>query len=246
MKENKRNFIKISTMRMATVFLIIFALFALSSCNAEYVSESKQSYYAYGVEGYAADDSSSGYVRIGFTADVSTENLMADVVVSCEKFVKRTFWFSYSKYVYNIDGVVLKTAVDSYITTLGNEKLENVQSVDLKVLYQYATIYKSTTTNGALTKQGKNCIHNWEFNQNEDVAVEIELRNEIRASWYTVIIGVALLSLAVFVPITIAASRIKKTKIVEETSTGEIKTAEEANITETNIAEEKNNTTKEE
>lgn len=238
-KRNSKNIISVS-MRMIATFIFVFALLSFSSCNAQFVSESKESYYAYIIEGFATDDSASGYVRIGFTADDATKNIMPNVEVKCEKFVKQTFWFTYSNYVYSVDGKAVESNVLGYVADFSGEtdeekeiavRLKNVKSENLKVLYQYATIYKSTTSSGTVIKQNRNYIHTWEFGLGENVGVEIRLRNEIRASWYTVVIGAALVVLSVVVPLTIAASKKRKERKDEETTLDGVASNEEVDRT---------------
>ncbi|MDD4839131.1 MAG: hypothetical protein PHE93_00430 [Clostridia bacterium] len=200
--------------RIVVLVLIVSSIFILTACNEEFAPLETKNFYAYVIESFTEDDSASAYVRIGFTNDIETENILTGVDVVCEKLNKQTFWFSYVKYIYSADGVILRSAVMDYINATGTDELKNVDIEDLKVLYQYATIYKSTITNGSVEKQANTYVHMWEYELDENILIDIELRNEIRASWYLIIMATAVVFLMVFVPLTVVRSKkIKANKI---------------------------------
>ena len=100
-------------------------------------------------------------------------------------------------YTVSFDGEAIFCAVSDRLTQDGTI-LNGAEYSTLKIVYDYATIYKSIKSDGYYTKSGRNHVHSFEVN--EEPFQEVLTREIPRQStWYAVLIGVAGAVVVVFV-----------------------------------------------
>jgi len=120
---------------------------------------------------------------VGINGEKGTEldGVSAHVIVKSEDV--DVFYIKYiSEIKYNKESIF--SAVENSLT-LEQRNFEGVTYSTLKVNFSYATIYKSTKSDGVVTKSGKVYYHTYAIdNVNEDAFVLLNRESPYAAMWY--------------------------------------------------------------
>ncbi len=178
---------------MTLLFCVLF-----SSCNDDVAApqQSKLSLYIQSLE-YEEE-------TLAITAKVTIDS--SERELPCTADYSRTvekdgeFWNIYSTHL-KFDCDILYACVENAISD-GERNYESNFYSDLKIVFDYATIYKSTTSDGNLIIEGKNYHHLFFMSNTGEQTVTLNRRSPNSAAWYGVLISVGLAIIFVVAAVT--------------------------------------------
>lgn len=182
--EDKARRIVFATAIVVTLFFCVL----LSSCNDD-VALPEQGKVALYIQSLEYDEET-----LAITAKVSVDS--SERKLPCTADYSRTvekdgeFWNIYST-DFNFDCDILYACVENAISD-GERNYESNFYSDLKIVFDYATIYKSITSNGNLVIEGKNYHHLFNVSKAGEQTVTLNRRSPNSAAWYGVLISVGL------------------------------------------------------
>ncbi len=164
-----------------TVCTLILCIGVFCSCNAN--PEIENEAYDLSIKSISyADDLIIVTVKIGDERVVGTaqrENVVE----------KKNSFFNVTKNTYKIDGVAIYGGI---VNALSQDELNHDGKTysHLKIVFDYATIYKSTKSDGELSKDGKYFVHSFVLDDGVN-GILLERETPATAVWYETLICVA-------------------------------------------------------
>lgn len=110
-------------------------------------------------------------------------------------FSEKGVFYNDIKTVLHFDGESIFSATETFLAQYGEEYgVEEFSS--LKIVFDYDTIYKSTTSNGERTKIGNNYVHSFEISRT-DCDFTLERRYANSSVWYGLSAGITVFAVAI-------------------------------------------------
>lgn len=155
---------------------------------------------------YDADaDTMTAYVAI--TNDESLKLAGAQANWHYDRTAENIFYDRYG-YVVSFDPSTIFSVVESSLTQ-EQRIVDEVEYHNLKVVFEYATIYKSLEGGVEATKSGDNYIFDYPLNETDSsFEAPLSLRVQNTATWYGILVSAAILIVGII--ITIVRVRRKK------------------------------------
>lgn len=179
-----------NSFRIAVLIVsIVLCLIALSACDD--VSETNDYDYVLRVKSVEIVDGEV-VVHVDKSGD-------GDEIVGTEGVYR--VWTEYGdfyneiKTVFDFDGETIFSATENFLAQYGgNYGVEDFSS--LKIVFDYDTIYKSTKSDGEVSKVGGGYVHSHEIVRGEN-SFTLERRYPRSSSWYGLTAGVAVFAVVV-------------------------------------------------
>ncbi len=173
----------------ALIAVLLIATVFLFACNSG-VSEGDYEYGVYIRRTLYNPDAQEMTVYVSVTSDTTKTIEGATGNWHYKKSTENAF---YSRYDYTVS-FSPKTIFSAVKDSLTQEQL-NVDGVEynvLKLVFEYATIYKSLSSDGERLKIGSTYLHDFALDEtNEEFATTLSLRVQNSATWYGVLVAVA-------------------------------------------------------
>ncbi len=200
--KNKQLGFKVCCLTMLMLVLMV-TFFGCSSQKIEDLqfetSEQKIVFFAVKSITYTnIENVKTAYINVLIAENNDTENVIKTTVGIKKVQNANDVWFSVNKTNYVFDGNSLKMAMKNWILLSDDEELKNCND-NVKISFKYSTDYKSVGTNGVLSKSQDVFHYSWLYSLGDSVDVEIWKKTEIRATWYAVLISVAIAFAIVFI-----------------------------------------------
>lgn len=179
-----------NSFRIAVLIVsIVLCLIALSACDD--VSETNNYDYVLRVKSVEIVDGEV-VVHVDKSGD-------GDEIVGTEGVYR--VWTEYGdfyneiKTVFVFDGETIFSATENFLAQYGgNYGVEDFSS--LKIVFDYDTIYKSTKSDGEVSKVGSGYVHSHEIERGEN-SFTLERRYPRSSAWYGLTAGVAVFAVVV-------------------------------------------------
>ncbi len=182
---NLKNLFRIAVL----IVSIVLCLFALSACDD--VSEPDNYEYVLCVKTVEAVD---GEVVVSLNKSGD-----GDKIVGTESVYR--VWTEYGdfyneiKTAFDFDGETIFSATEKFLAQYGGKYgVEDFSS--LKIVFDYDTIYKSTKSDGEVSKEGDGYVHSYEIERGENTFT-LERRYPRSSSWYGLTAGIAVFVIVV-------------------------------------------------
>ena len=189
-------------MKKITLFAVLIALFVslfvFSACDGE------DSGVYCAVAGYSYDEETDT-VTVQINLQNSSENAVAKAEYQREK--TDDGFFDIYKTSYKLpadfwDKIRVRAVEDEALKKILDEKGADGE-YNLKIVYVYATLYKSIYGDGEYIENGKTRAYVWKFDEGEEVAVRLTQRVEDKAIWYGLLIGIFALATVIVAVVAI-------------------------------------------
>lgn len=188
----KNSFLK----AVALIIIVALCLCALTACSKnEDSGDTEYSLYIKSVE--YGDDGETLTVRVGLSA---TPRALNGIAAERTYALNRVdYWWNEVENTFTFDGTALYGAVNAAVTP-DEREFDGVTYSHLKIVFDYVTIYKSTESQGTVTRSGKNYIHTFNVNDGE-TACTLTRKTPYTAAWYATlaVVGVVLAAALCFI-----------------------------------------------
>lgn len=190
-------------MKKITLFAVLIALFVslfvFSACDGE----DGEVYCA--VAGYSYDEETDTV-----TVQINLQNSSGNAVAKAEYQREKTDdgFFDIYKTTYKLpadfwDKIRVRAVKDESLKKILDEKGADGE-YNLKIVYVYATLYKSIYGDGEYAENGKTRMYVWQFADGDDAIMTLTQRTEDRAAWYGLLIGIFALATVIVSAVAIA------------------------------------------
>lgn len=183
----------------AVLILLLFSLFLFAACD----EEDSEVYCA--VAGYSYDNKTDT-VTVQIKLQTSSENAVTKVEYKRSKTDDGFFDIYKTTYAMPSDFWDKIRQYASVDESLGKILDENGvdREYSLKIVYVYATLYKSIYGDGEYAENGKTRMYIWQFADGDDAVMTLTQRTEDRAAWYGLLIGIFALATVIVSAVAIA------------------------------------------
>ena len=165
--------------------------------------EPDESVYAY-VSGFQYDKDASEVTAVIMLTNGSDSNIKT--IVNYDGFsVSNGVFYNKSYTTYTFDGDYFYGKSDEIFTSEVRNH-DEIYYENLKFKFEYATLYKSTQSDGVVTMRGSYYIHTYELNDGEMV-IHLSRVYQNSAAWYSILIACAIVVFVIALAIALIIKR---------------------------------------
>ena len=165
--------------------------------------EPDESVYAY-VSGFQYDKDASEVTAVIMLTNGSDSNIKT--IVNYDGFsVSNGVFYNKSYTTYTFDGDYFYGKSDEIFTSEVRNH-DEIYYENLKFKFEYATLYKSTQSDGVVTMRGSYYIHTYELNDGE-MAIHLSRVYQNSAAWYSILIACAIVVFVIALAIALIIKR---------------------------------------
>lgn len=182
------------------VMLLSIILVIAVSCNVPSVSDE---YYAY-VRGFVYNKDASEVTAVIMLTDNSSIDI--ETPVKRDSFSDSNGVFYNIQYTtYSFDGSYFYAKTDEIFTSEVRNH-DEIYYENLKFKFEYATLYKSTKSDGVVAYIGDRYIHSYDLT-NGDMNIHLSRKNPNSPAWYSILIAGSIVVLVLAVAIALIIKR---------------------------------------
>ena len=165
--------------------------------------EPDESVYAY-VSGFQYDKDASEVTAVIMLTNGTDSNIKT--IVNYDSFsVSNGVFYNKSYTTYTFDGDYFYGKSDEIFTSEVRNH-DEIYYENLKFKFEYATLYKSTQSDGVVTMRGSYYIHTYELNDGEMV-IHLSRVYQNSAAWYSILIACAIVVFVIALAIALIIKR---------------------------------------
>ena len=165
--------------------------------------EPDESLYAY-VSGFQYNKEASEVTAVIMLTNENDSNIKTSANVDSFSASNGVF-YKKSYTTYTFDGSYFYTKMDEIFTSEVRNH-DEIYYENLKFKFEYATLYKSTQSDGVVTMRGSYYIHTYELNDGEMV-IHLSRVYQNSAAWYSILIACAIVVLVIAIAIALIIKR---------------------------------------